>query len=119
QVLRVQLREAGIVVEDDTGWVPTGVTLAPEELDALVQSYVSRRVEDRRRLEAVERYCESTMCRVRILSTYFGEQAPPPCGRCDRCLRGAKAARPLVAHPEFGEGEVIAKRGELMNIFFP
>jgi ATP-dependent DNA helicase RecQ len=119
QVLLVQLRDAGIVVEDDAGWLPTGAKLAPEALDALVHGYVARRVEDRRRLEAVERYCESTMCRVRILSTYFGEQAPPPCGRCDRCLRGAESARPLVEHPEFGEGEVIAKRGALMTVFFP
>jgi len=119
QVLLMQLRDAGIVVETDQGYVPTGVQLKPDELDLLVQSYVARRVEDRRRLEAIERYSESTMCRVRILSTYFGEQAPPPCGRCDRCLRGAKTARPLVAHPDFGEGEVIAQRGALMTIFFP
>src|SRR5262249_23640787 len=95
--------------------------LAKAEMEAVVQRYQTRRVEDRRRLSAMENYCESTMCRVRILSTYFGETAPPPCSRCDSCLRAAKAgrSRPLVAHPEFGEGEVIARRGPLLTIFFP
>jgi ATP-dependent DNA helicase RecQ len=119
QVLLVQLRDAGFVAETDAGYVPTGQTLSASDLGQVVQSYVARRIEDRRRLEAVERYCGSTMCRVRILSTYFGEQAPPPCGRCDRCLRGARNARPLVVHPEFGEGEVIAQRGDIVTVFFP
>ena len=62
--------------------------------------------------QAVERYCESTMCRVRILATYFGDQAPPPCGRCDRCRRGAHTARPRVAHPNRCEGASVgARRG--------
>jgi ATP-dependent DNA helicase RecQ len=122
QVLLMQLRDAGVVVEDDEGFTATGATLKKDELEAVVQRYVVRRVEDRRRLEAVERYCESTMCRVRILATYFGENAPPPCRRCDNCLRAQKAGartRPLVSHPEFGEGEVIAQRGPLLTIFFP
>jgi hypothetical protein len=63
------------------------------------------------------------MCRVRILSTYFGEEAPPACGRCDSCLRiargGGRRERPLVKHPEFGEGEIIARKGALLTIFFP
>ena len=119
QVLLVQLRDAGLVSESDEGFSPTSATLSIGDLDQVVQSYVARRVEDRRRLEAVERYSGSTMCRVRILATYFGEQAPPPCGRCDRCLRGGKNARPVVEHPDFGEGEVIARKGALVTVFFP
>jgi ATP-dependent DNA helicase RecQ len=121
QVLLLQLREAGLVSEDEAGFLPTAVT-AKADLDGIVKSYVARRNEDRRRLEAMVRYCESTMCRVRILATYFGEQPPAPCGRCDRCTRGARgksSARPLVLHPEFGEGEVIAHKGSLMTVFFP
>jgi ATP-dependent DNA helicase RecQ len=118
QVLLVQLREAGLVTENATGFAPTRAT-ASADLDGIVHRYVARRAEDRRRLEAMVRYCESTMCRVRILGTYFGEAAPAPCGRCDRCLRGAKSARPLVEHAEFGEGEVIARQGERLTVFFP
>src|SRR5439155_25835046 len=118
QVLLVQLREAGLVTEDMDGYQPTAVT-ANADLDGIIRSYVARRSEDRKRLEAMVRYCESTMCRVRILATYFGEQPPAPCGRCDRCLRGSRSARPLVRHPEFGEGEVIARQGTLVTVFFP
>src|SRR5213078_3480873 len=102
-------------------YAATGLKLTPAELEAVVRRYQARRVEDRRRLAAMENYCESQMCRVRILSTYFGDEAPPPCGRCDCCLRTKRAGRrrPLVAHPEFGEGEVIARRGPLLTIFFP
>jgi ATP-dependent DNA helicase RecQ len=118
QVLLVQLREAGMVTEDAEGFAPTEVT-AKADLDGIIRSYVGRRNEDRKRLEAMVRYCESTMCRVRILATYFGEQPPAPCGRCDRCVRGGRTARPLVLHPEFGEGEVIARSGALVTVFFP
>jgi ATP-dependent DNA helicase RecQ len=118
QVLLLQLREAGLVAEDADGFLPTEVT-ASADLDGIVKSYVSRRQEDQKRLEAMVRYCESTMCRVRILATYFGERAPPPCGRCDRCVRGKRAARPLVVHPEFGEGELIAQNGDRVTVFFP
>jgi ATP-dependent DNA helicase RecQ len=120
-VLLMQLRDGGVVEEGDDGYSSTGVQLSTDELDAVVQRYVNRRVEDRRRLEAMERYCESTMCRVRILSSYFGEVAPPPCGRCDSCLRSARGdgQRPRVTHPEFGEGEVMSRRGAVLTVFFP
>jgi ATP-dependent DNA helicase RecQ len=118
QVLLLQLRDAGLVDEIEEGFVPTELT-HKADLDGIIRSYVARRNEDRRRLEAMVRYCESTMCRVRILATYFGEQPPAPCGRCDRCVRGHKTARPLVRHPEFGEGEVIARSGSLLTVFFP
>jgi len=120
QVLLLQLRDAGLVEEQEAGFAATGMVPTRGDLDAVVQRYVVRRVEDRRRLESMERYSESTMCRVRILSTYFGENAPPPCGRCDNCLRAkARPGRPLVRHPEFGEGEVIDKKGPLVTVFFP
>jgi ATP-dependent DNA helicase RecQ len=123
QVLLLQLRDAAIVEERDAGFASTGQTPSSEDLHAVVQRYVVRRVEDRRRLESIERYSESTMCRVRILSTYFGEHAPPPCGRCDNCLRATRnsgrPSRPVVLHPDFGEGEVIDRKGPLLTIFFP
>ena len=30
-----------------------------------------------------------------------------------------RRARPLVRHPEFGEGEVVGRRGALLTVFFP
>jgi ATP-dependent DNA helicase RecQ len=118
QVLLTHLCDAGLLAEGEDGFSLTGAVPSVDDVETLVRAYVHRRAEDRRRLEAVVRYCESTMCRARILATYFGDAAPPACGRCDRCRR-AKAARPLVRHPEFGEGEVVARRGTVLTVFFP
>ena len=41
---------------------------------------------DRERLEALLAYCEYPGCRRRPLLSYFGEEHPGQCGRCDNCL---------------------------------
>jgi ATP-dependent DNA helicase RecQ len=119
QVLVQALRELGLAEADEAGYSSCGNVPSVDEIDELVKGYVGRRAEDRRRLESVERYCESTLCRVAILSSYFGEEGTAPCGRCDRCLRGTARARPRVSHEEFGEGELIDERGGLVTVFFP
>lgn len=43
------------------------------------------RARARSRLEAVRTYRRTKGCRRNTLLNYFGEQAPKPCGRCDRC----------------------------------
>jgi ATP-dependent DNA helicase RecQ len=42
---------------------------------------------ERRKLDALVGYCESTGCRRRTLLAYFGEQHPGACGSCDNCLQ--------------------------------
>jgi ATP-dependent DNA helicase RecQ len=119
QVLVQALAELGLVDEREEKVHPAGPLPKDEELDQLVAGYVARRADDKRRLEAVERYCESTLCRVRILAAWFGDETAVECGRCDRCLRGKRTARPRVKHPEFGEGEVLSERGDVLVCFFP
>ncbi len=57
-----------------------------------------KRVE-RRKLDALLGYCESTACRHQNLLHYFGEEHPGNCGQCDNCLTpvavwdGTEAAR--------------------------
>jgi len=41
---------------------------------------------ERRKLDALIGYCESTGCRRRTLLGYFGEAHPGDCGHCDNCL---------------------------------
>ena len=44
-----------------------------------------RKRHEHRRLDALVGYCESPVCRRRILLGYFGEHVEP-CGNCDTCL---------------------------------
>ena len=41
---------------------------------------------ERRKLEAMLGYCESTECRRRILLAYFGEEHVGACSACDNCI---------------------------------
>jgi ATP-dependent DNA helicase RecQ len=40
------------------------------------------------KVDAVQRYARGKGCRRRALLRYFGEEAPPRCGSCDRCGAG-------------------------------
>ena len=44
-----------------------------------------RKRREHRRLDALLGYCESPVCRRRVLLTYFGEPSEP-CGNCDVCI---------------------------------
>ncbi len=46
---------------------------------------------ERRKLEALVGYCETTRCRRQVLLAYFGETPAEPCGNCDACLEPAEA----------------------------
>ncbi len=45
-----------------------------------------RRIE-RHKLDALVGWCESTVCRRKMLLNYFGEPYEGPCNRCDNCLK--------------------------------
>jgi ATP-dependent DNA helicase RecQ len=40
---------------------------------------------ERRKLDALVAYCETTSCRRQVLLGYFGEPDHEPCGNCDNC----------------------------------
>jgi ATP-dependent DNA helicase RecQ len=46
----------------------------------------TRKQVERRKLDSLLGYCETTECRRRVLLRYFGEEPPGPCGNCDTCL---------------------------------
>lgn len=41
---------------------------------------------ERQKLEALLGFCEAARCRRQTLLTYFGEDHPKPCGKCDTCF---------------------------------
>jgi ATP-dependent DNA helicase RecQ len=58
---------------------------------------------ERRKLDALVGYCESTSCRRQALLGWFGETHPGNCGNCDNCLSppetwdGTEAARKALS----------------------
>jgi len=74
------------------------VVMMRQMLDAGEAPEERKRVE-RRKLDALLGFCESTGCRRQTLLRYFGEEHPGNCGQCDNCLEpverwdGTEAAR--------------------------
>ncbi|BCT91613.1 ATP-dependent DNA helicase RecQ [Lysobacter helvus] len=55
---------------------------------------------ERRKLDALIGFCESTSCRRQSLLGYFGESHPGACGRCDNC----------ISPPQSWDGTVAAQK---------
>jgi ATP-dependent DNA helicase RecQ len=90
------LKEVGFAV-DAPGARFAPLADEPPSLDELARAtsrYEQKRVQDRARLAAMLRYAQSSLCRNRLLVTYFGYTDAPACGVCDNCAkaRGAGAA---------------------------
>ena len=62
--------------------------LTSVDLSADLTDYEARRVQDRAKLRAMVRYCQSAQCRTRFILEYFGEDVAPDweCHNCDACL---------------------------------
>jgi ATP-dependent DNA helicase RecQ len=59
------------------------------QLRALIESGeapAERKAVERRKLDQILAYCETTECRRSVLLRYFGEQTPDRCENCDTCL---------------------------------
>jgi len=60
-----------------------------EEFGRYLMEYEGRYQSDRDKLDAMMRYGQTTECRIRYLTRYFGNEVPNDCGRCDNCRTGA------------------------------
>jgi ATP-dependent DNA helicase RecQ len=56
-----------------------------------------RRWLERRKLDSLLGYCESTRCRRQVLLSSFNETYPQACGNCDNCLEPAETWDATVA----------------------
>ena len=113
------LKEVGFVKEEG-GASFTPLTSAPPGIDELsfaTRRYEQKRAQDRARLQAMLRYSQSSLCRTRLLLTYFGyaEDAAEPCGMCDNCEEARREAeeradasplRQVTPAPTTDDGEV-------------
>jgi ATP-dependent DNA helicase RecQ len=67
-----------------------------EELARATSRYEQKRAQDRARLAAILRYSQSSLCRNRLLVTYFGYTDAPACGVCDNCQRVQAAPQAAI-----------------------
>ena len=78
------------------GWQLLGISPAP----ALDWPAIDRRrLRELRRLHQVERYAYTRHCRRAFVLRYFGDDPPPRCAGCDRCLGSAGAVLPGARPP--------------------
>jgi ATP-dependent DNA helicase RecQ len=80
-----------------------------EELARATSRYEQKRAQDRARLAAMLRYAQSSLCRNRLLVTYFGYTDAPACGVCDNCGKSRDAAAPTPITREVTARNVITR----------
>jgi ATP-dependent DNA helicase RecQ len=93
-----RLKEAGIVKEARPGHYSLARRrLGQQQLAELALEWQRRDERDREKLERMEAYARSALCRWRVLRDYFSEEgAEERCGVCDNCRKGLaeKAEKP-------------------------
>ena len=141
KVLVAQLEQLGILERRRRRLYQRRAFAEAAELEHYLRSYEQRRANEQQRLEVVMRYAQSTLCRMRYLRNYLGDNTEDDCGRCDNCRERAtrgqrqplrrrvrigvplETTRPRkgqrVWHARFGEGEVLDGGGEHFTVNFP
>ncbi len=84
------LKQSGIVKEVRPGrFTLVRRRLGKQALCDLAREWEQRDQRDREKLDRMESYARSALCRWRLLREYFGEEAPEErCGVCDNCRKG-------------------------------
>src|SRR5690606_27689393 len=86
RIVLTLLKRHGMVREHRGGiWERLAEDVTRTDLSNELRDYEERREMDRRKLEAMIRYCRTARCRTRMLLEYFGETPPADyqCGHCD------------------------------------
>jgi ATP-dependent DNA helicase RecQ len=92
RIVLTLLKRHGMVREHRGGvWERLAEDVTRTDLSKELRDYEERRELDRRKLEAMIRYCRTARCRTRMLMEYFGESADDEyeCGHCDNDAPGA------------------------------
>ena len=134
------LADAQLVQREQQEFHPASADLDAAAVEALVEDYRARALQDRARLDQLTDYAHSARCRWRMLLEYFGE-APEwsRCGHCDNCLHPPQVLAPVrrkaapppepaasglepgqrVTVPQLGDGTISEIKGEAITIAFP
>ncbi len=106
-----ELEEAGVLERDakrSFHVVVPALELRGRATD-LSKRLETKRREDEERLEEIDAYARTNECRSVFLRRHFGEQDPPQCGTCDRCVSAPPRMR---ERPRRGHGKKQRKKGE-------
>ena len=104
----------------------SGARSLADALRASDEETAREREIERSRLEMMRRYAEHTACRRSFLLTYYGQDYPGPCGRCDNDrLRPPARAGPeifpvgtRVVSERWGEGTIQRYDGGQVTVLF-
>jgi ATP-dependent DNA helicase RecQ len=114
------LKEAGIVRERRGGrFTLPRKGISGDRLVELAAEWEQRAEADREKLERMEAYARSALCRWRVLHTYFGAESDDErCGVCDNCRRGlaAQADRPVEPAESTATEECVADTGAKLDV---
>ncbi len=111
-----ELEAVAAAVHRGRRWFAGGGVDDPERLLRSLAERRERRTDvERRRVEMMRGYAETSRCRRQYILNYFGESYEAPCTACDNCRSGrsidAQDDAPIpigarVRHARFGEGTV-------------
>jgi ATP-dependent DNA helicase RecQ len=148
RIVLTLLKRHGMMREHRGGlWERLAPDVTTADLSRELTDYEERRARDRRKLEAMVRYCRTARCRTRLILDYFGEEHPEDfrCGHCDSDAATTGATHTGIAlaegepllpdddgeeeehelwpgeevhHETFGEGVVLAVDGERAEVDF-
>lgn len=139
-----RMDEAGIIRETRPGhYILVRSDLPDAYLGELAGEWRERDRKDREKLDRMEAYARSALCRWWVLRDYFGEEGlEQRCGVCDNCRKGlseraekAERSSPSTAPssqssppfkpgdrvslPKYGDGTVQAVDGDALVVRFP
>jgi ATP-dependent DNA helicase RecQ len=86
RIVLTLLKRQGMMREHRGGdWERLTDDVTKADLSRDLQDYEDRRAADRRKLEAMVRYCRTAQCRTRVILEYFGHEPMEGyrCGHCD------------------------------------
>jgi ATP-dependent DNA helicase RecQ len=93
RVVLSMMKEMGVVREQrGARFLLTRADLKEPDLAEMARQYEQRHDSDLKKLERMQMYAQTALCRWRNLLEYFGETPPwERCDHCDNCKRGHEA----------------------------
>ncbi len=108
QVILLTLAAEKLAKSKRAGYVRRGPDhLEEDALDTMAQTFAERAEQDKKRLDDMMHYAQSTTCRKQMLRIYFSEPQGDRCGMCDNCVNHPEREQGSTAHAGSGQAQSI------------